>query len=355
MKKTNKDKNAKPLVFISWGGSLLEQAKAEALQSFIESKLPISVFVSSRDIATCSVGWRSVIYKNLNQAKYGIVIISKENTSRPWIMYESGAMGMHLRFRNISLLSFDTISLEHNHPLEDKNMCFFNSDGIGRLLNDIENSLKLEPSLYNPNTDYIKLQELIKSRKEQLEKYERELMNSKDNLENNMDDIPKNIKESVVAEVTGKLIMSNGSSPYTGEIETIEINNKRITRPKTKKGACCVNKSGNIIKPLTQAAINRMAPALQSNIADAFKVVELMGKNPPIYSHKMIEFFRSLKEIESKIIPPKEVVDMMNNMRALCDVQRKFTNMQSWRDSIAKHAKLWENLSSPSTRPAGGK
>lgn len=80
-------------VFISWSGAQAREVAAalrEALPKMLAHK--IKPFVSSEDIAKGDRGL-VVIADELEKARFGIVVVTKENQNAPWLNFEVGALG----------------------------------------------------------------------------------------------------------------------------------------------------------------------------------------------------------------------------------------------------------------------
>jgi hypothetical protein len=78
-------------VFISWSGKQ-SQRVAEALRSWLPDVInAVEPFVSEIDIEKGSVG-ADVIAEQLHKSTFGIVCLTRDNQTRPWINYEAGAL-----------------------------------------------------------------------------------------------------------------------------------------------------------------------------------------------------------------------------------------------------------------------
>ncbi|MGI5518989.1 TIR domain-containing protein [Streptomyces sp. CA-106131] len=78
-------------VFISWSG-LQSQRMAESLKSWLRDVIQtVDPFVSSLDIAKGDRGL-PVIATQLEHTSFGIVCVTRENSLKPWINFEAGAL-----------------------------------------------------------------------------------------------------------------------------------------------------------------------------------------------------------------------------------------------------------------------
>jgi len=78
-------------IFISWSG---ERSKlfAEVLHSWLPRVLQyVSPWMSSKDISK-GAGWDGEIKNELKKAKVGIICLTTDNLSSPWLIFESGAI-----------------------------------------------------------------------------------------------------------------------------------------------------------------------------------------------------------------------------------------------------------------------
>jgi TIR domain len=82
-------------VFISWSGDR-SKAVAEALRDWIPKVIQaVNPWISSRDIPK-GARWSQHIAAQLEGAKMGVICLTPENLSAPWILFEAGAMAKTL-------------------------------------------------------------------------------------------------------------------------------------------------------------------------------------------------------------------------------------------------------------------
>ncbi|MFD5469292.1 toll/interleukin-1 receptor domain-containing protein [Streptomyces sp. NPDC127105] len=82
-------------IFISWSGEIAKQG-AEALRNWLPyMNNAISPFVSSQDISKGERGLAKIA-DQLQECSFGIVCVTRENQSAPWINFESGALSREL-------------------------------------------------------------------------------------------------------------------------------------------------------------------------------------------------------------------------------------------------------------------
>ena len=80
-------------VFLSWSGSKSREA-ADALKPWLAQLFDnLQVWMSDRDLEAGSP-WGSALHAQLQTAQFGILLLSSENQSAPWILFEAGALAM---------------------------------------------------------------------------------------------------------------------------------------------------------------------------------------------------------------------------------------------------------------------
>ena len=108
-------------VFISWSG---EHSKSIAisLKLFLEELFEnesFSAFMSEKDIPSGSE-WFKVIEERLINSACAIIVLTKENVSAPWVLFESGAMAINYEKKRVIPILFD-VSIEDKSPLSHFN------------------------------------------------------------------------------------------------------------------------------------------------------------------------------------------------------------------------------------------
>lgn len=137
-------------VFISWSGKLSELVAKELskwLPSIIQS---VDVFYSPEDIQK-GENWDSRLTKELEECKYGIVCLTKENVSAPWIHFEAGALSKSLD-SHTSALMIDVVTSDIQGPLSRFQATKFEKDDFYKLvcgINDVSDNKISEKVLKN--------------------------------------------------------------------------------------------------------------------------------------------------------------------------------------------------------------
>ena len=82
-------------VFISWSGPL-SQKLGEALRNWLPSALQfVKPYFSPEDIEK-GAKWGSEIAKELETSNIGVICLTRDNTEKPWILFEAGALSKSL-------------------------------------------------------------------------------------------------------------------------------------------------------------------------------------------------------------------------------------------------------------------
>ncbi len=90
-------------VFVSWSG-VLSKKIAESIKKWIPCIInQVEVFFSSEDIEK-GENWDSKITKELSECNYGIICLTKENVTAPWVNFEAGAIAKSLDSRAATLM-----------------------------------------------------------------------------------------------------------------------------------------------------------------------------------------------------------------------------------------------------------
>jgi len=122
-------------VFISWSGDL-SRSLAEAIRNWLPSALQyVKPYFSPADIEKGSK-WASEIFKELSASTTCIIVLTRENLSSNWIMFEAGAISCTIDRARVCPLIFDLEATDLQGPLaqfqatkfikEDIRQLFFN-------------------------------------------------------------------------------------------------------------------------------------------------------------------------------------------------------------------------------------
>ncbi len=133
-------------IFISWSG---EKSKKIAclIRNFLVGifRDEVEIFLSTRDIEH-GEQWFNKIINELSAANYGIFIITDENKTAPWILFEAGVLYRGVSKNRLSLFLIDNRPEEICDPLNRFNMGFINEEGLFSLVKEIRTINKGEMS-----------------------------------------------------------------------------------------------------------------------------------------------------------------------------------------------------------------
>jgi hypothetical protein len=103
-------------VFLGWSGETSHQV-ALALHDWLPKVIQsVKPYISSEDIAK-GARWATEIARELQTSNYGVMCITSENSSSPWINFEAGALSREIDKSYISPFLFDLGPAEIRGPL----------------------------------------------------------------------------------------------------------------------------------------------------------------------------------------------------------------------------------------------
>lgn len=136
-------------VFISWSGELSRKL-AEAVRNWLPSTLQfVKPYFTPEDIEK-GAKWSSEISKELETSNIGIVCLTRENTEKPWILFEAGALSKSLQKSHVCTLLFDLDPADVKGPLTSFQGTRFLREDFKKLvitINSAAGDSKLEPGV----------------------------------------------------------------------------------------------------------------------------------------------------------------------------------------------------------------
>jgi hypothetical protein len=111
--------NKKFTVFISWSEEPAGEI-AKQVQYLLEKIFPnpdIFFFVSNLKICGGD-DFRNILNEELENSHFGILILTKNNIAKPWIMFESGALSKHSNKTKIMPILFDRSKKDIEEPIK---------------------------------------------------------------------------------------------------------------------------------------------------------------------------------------------------------------------------------------------
>lgn len=136
-------------VFISWSGDK-SQNVALALRDWLPGVMnSVEPFVSAKDIYA-GTRWQGEIAAQLDQSNFGIVCVTQENQSAPWLNFEAGALAKAVDVSRLIPLAVDLKPSDVEIPLGQFQAQPATKDGIRAVvvsLNDALGEDRLPPAL----------------------------------------------------------------------------------------------------------------------------------------------------------------------------------------------------------------
>lgn len=126
-------------IFISWSG---EKSKcvANALREWLPMVIQsIQPYVSSEDIHK-GERWSNDVSEELEASNFGIICVTKENVSAPWIQFEAGALSKIIESSRVCPFLLDAKISELSDPFKQFQVTLFKKDDIKKLIHSINSS-----------------------------------------------------------------------------------------------------------------------------------------------------------------------------------------------------------------------
>lgn len=120
-------------VFVSWSGRLSHDV-ARILKDWLPNVIQaVDVFLSSEDIAKGSK-WFQELGSVLDESVFGILCLTRENLSAPWVLYEAGALGKRFEQARVVPLLIDLKITDLSGPLAQFNAALLDREEIAKLI-----------------------------------------------------------------------------------------------------------------------------------------------------------------------------------------------------------------------------
>ncbi len=126
-------------VFISWSDkSSSSYVVAKGLKDWIQKVNHFTEpFLSSDDILV-GERWNEVLNKEIDESGFGIICLTKNNLTSPWILFEAGVLsGRYNSHRRVCPLLIDIELEELKPPLSQFNCVTADKDGLFKLIESI--------------------------------------------------------------------------------------------------------------------------------------------------------------------------------------------------------------------------
>ncbi|MFC6098361.1 TIR domain-containing protein [Flavobacterium qiangtangense] len=154
-------------IFISWSGENSKEI-ASALKNWIPKVLQSAKpYFTPSDIEKGSK-WETEITKKLNECKVGLICLTSENTEKPWILFEAGALSNKLEKSRVCPILFGLTNSYLKGPLATFQTTEFKKEDFKKLMKSINLLLdenKISDVIFDEvfETFYPKLEEDIKT------------------------------------------------------------------------------------------------------------------------------------------------------------------------------------------------
>ena len=129
-------------VFISWSGELSRRV-ADSLHKHLPLMIQgLDVFMSKNDIESGS-RWSQELSRQLEETSFGIICLTAENLTAPWLLFEAGALTKHVEGRAAGLLIGNIQPSELAGPISQFQCRQFTKAEFKSLLSDLNKRLEL--------------------------------------------------------------------------------------------------------------------------------------------------------------------------------------------------------------------
>lgn len=127
-------------IFISWSGDTSMKIASE-LKNFIPRILQSAKpYYTPSDIEK-GTRWETEINQKLQECLVGLICLTPDNTEKPWIMFEAGALSNRLDKSKVCSILFDLKKADVTGPLSRFQMTDFNSSDFYKLAQSINSSM----------------------------------------------------------------------------------------------------------------------------------------------------------------------------------------------------------------------
>ncbi len=130
-------------VFIGWSGER-SQALGQALRDWMPLVLHyVEPWLSETDVAA-GERWSQAVSKELEASNFGIISITRENVSSPWILFEAGALSKSMEESRVIPLLLDLELSEIGGPLAQFQAKKSDESGLREVVNSV-NQVAAQP------------------------------------------------------------------------------------------------------------------------------------------------------------------------------------------------------------------
>lgn len=127
-------------IFLSWSGDLSREL-AEALRDWLPAVLQsVKPFFTPNDIEK-GARWGKDISQELEASSFGIFCLTKENLTKPWIMFEAGALSKRIDTSRVCPVLFGVDNADLEGPLVQFQASPFSETEIRKLIRTLNAGL----------------------------------------------------------------------------------------------------------------------------------------------------------------------------------------------------------------------
>ena len=138
-------------VFISWSGELSKQL-GEAIRNWIPGVLQFAKPYFTPDDIEKGAKWGPDISRELENSDIGLLCLTPDNTDKPWILFEAGALSKSFDESHVCTILFNLEPTDLKGPLTSFQTTLFKKADMKKLISTINNSggeSKLDSSILN--------------------------------------------------------------------------------------------------------------------------------------------------------------------------------------------------------------
>ena len=126
-------------VFLSWSGAESKRA-ADAVGPWLERVCPgLQVWMSAHDIQA-GTPWGTALHEQLKRTDFGVLCLTPENLTAPWVLYEAGALAMSSKVGCVVPFLLDVGPEKLPAPLAQFQSVPATKEGTWKLLWSIKNA-----------------------------------------------------------------------------------------------------------------------------------------------------------------------------------------------------------------------
>ena len=120
-------------IFISWSGKASMEI-AELIKNFIPKVIQSAKPYYTPDDIEKGLKWETEINQKLAECSIGLICLTKDNTDKPWILFEAGALSNRLDKAKVCPVLFGIKKSEITGPLSTFQLTEFTKNDFLKLL-----------------------------------------------------------------------------------------------------------------------------------------------------------------------------------------------------------------------------